>query len=60
MRGLALGDHYAKALRPKFGAAAEQFNFQRHLGSSAWHTAVWLVVLTVLFTVLAVRQYRKV
>jgi ABC-2 type transport system permease protein/oleandomycin transport system permease protein len=60
MRGLALGDHYAKSLRPKFGAAADQFNFQRHLASSALHLTLWLVAIVVVFTTLAVRQYRKV
>jgi len=63
MRGLALGSHYEKALanRPlPLGITAESFNYQRHLGSSAWHLALWLVVIIGLFTFLAVRQYRKV
>jgi ABC-2 type transport system permease protein/oleandomycin transport system permease protein len=60
MRGLALGDHYAKTLRPKFGAAADQFNFQHHLASSALHLVLWLVAIIVVFTALAVRQYRQV
>jgi daunorubicin resistance protein C len=54
MRGLGLGDHYAK----QFHNPA--FNFQRHLGSSMWHLAAWWAVLVVVFTTLAVRQYRKV
>ncbi|MHB8464614.1 MAG: ABC transporter permease [Acidimicrobiales bacterium] len=60
MRGLALGDHYAKAMRAKFGPAADQFNFQRHLGSSALHLALWMIMIVVVFTALAVRQYRRV
>jgi ABC-2 type transport system permease protein/oleandomycin transport system permease protein len=63
MRGLALGDHYQKALAnhplPP-GITAASFNYQRHLGSSAIHLVLWLVAIVVVFTTLAVRQYRKV
>lgn len=63
MRGLALGDHYQKALAhaplPP-GISADSFNYQRHLGSSALHLIAWLVAIIVVFTALAVRQYRKV
>ncbi|HEY2430538.1 MAG TPA: ABC transporter permease, partial [Acidimicrobiales bacterium] len=56
MRGLALGNHYQRlANRP-----GENFRFQAHLGSSAWHLAAWIVAITVVFTTLSVREYRKV
>jgi oleandomycin transport system permease protein len=54
MRGLALGDHYAKT------TGLQAFNYQRHLGSSMWHFILWVIVLTGVFTALAVRQYRRV
>ena len=63
MRGLALGDHYQKALANHplpTGITAASFNYQRHLGSSIVHLVLWLVAIVVVFTTLAVRQYRKV
>jgi len=56
MRGLALGNHYAH-LASRQGIS---FDYQRHLGSSAWHLLAWIVAITTVFTVLSVRQYRKV
>jgi ABC-2 type transport system permease protein/oleandomycin transport system permease protein len=54
MRGLGLGDHYAK----QFHNPA--FNFQRHLGSSMLHLVLWTALIVVVFTALAVRQYRRI
>lgn len=48
MRGLAVGSG------PAHGA------YTQHLGSSLWHTIVAMVLITVVFTSLAVRQYRHV
>ena len=56
MRGLSLGNHYSRlATRP-----GESFSFAHHLGSSTWHLAAWIIAITVVFTMLSVREYRKV
>ena len=34
--------------------------YAHHLGSSAWHTVVWIIVILTVFVSLSVRQYRRV
>jgi len=63
MRGLALGDHFAKVYaNTRFppGITAASFDYQRHLASSALHLVLWMIAIIGVFTTLAVRQYRKV
>jgi daunorubicin resistance protein C len=55
MRGLALGNHYAHLAKGR-----ENFDFSQHLGSSAWHLLGWIIGITVVFTALSVREYKKV